>query len=187
MAKDERSLPSLDTEPPPPSGDAYSAETVQRQIPPELLAAAKAQLVPRAPKMPTVPRPPRPAAASSPGIAKLSVDEAFDEAETQLRPIDLHSDPSPAGAAVSPPPEIAAIVGSTFGAQDPVAARVAADAPAASPVSVGTPHTPEPLAIDGAMTPSPRNAKRSWSWMVFFIAFVVTLFFGIVLRTYFFR
>jgi len=86
-------LGSFDTLPPPASGDAYSAETVQRVVPPELLAEAKRELLKRgprpAPKQPA-PRPapnaPALAAPPVPVIERIFEEDSVDDAETQMRP-----------------------------------------------------------------------------------------------------
>jgi len=92
MAKDDE-IPRLDTLPPPPSGDAYSAETVQRVVPPELLAEAKRELIRRAaprpaPHAPAAVSVAKPVAIPAPeGIERLYDEDSADgDDETLMRP-----------------------------------------------------------------------------------------------------
>jgi hypothetical protein len=84
---------TADTVPPPASGDAYSALTVQRLVPAELLAEAKQDLMRRAPRARK-----KPVAAAVqarlepaplPHIERLFADEdsASDDDETVMRPM----------------------------------------------------------------------------------------------------
>ena len=79
----------LDTVRPPPGGDAYSAETVVRQAPPELIAAARAILkksdpnaIPKAPAAPKTIAAPRPA----PSVASDSAKQLASLASAIVRP-----------------------------------------------------------------------------------------------------
>ena len=103
MAEKGDKLDSFDTVPPPASGDAYTAETVQRVVPPELLAQAKMELLKRprpAPKPPAPVAPSPLAAPPLPTIERLIQDDddsPSDDVETLMRPKSLEiSPPAPA-------------------------------------------------------------------------------------------
>ena len=95
-------LDSFDTVPPPASGDAYTAETVQRVVPPELLAQAKMELLkrPRPAPKPAAPVASPLAAPALPRIERLIQDDddsPSDDVETLMRPKSLEiSPPAPA-------------------------------------------------------------------------------------------
>jgi hypothetical protein len=91
MSDKDDKVQSLETVPPPASGDAYSAETVQRVVPPELLAEAKRELLKRSPRSspnkPVAAAPNPLAPAPLPVIDRIFDDEdVSDQAETVMRP-----------------------------------------------------------------------------------------------------